>query len=758
MATFSADPADPQNEEPTSSASSSDWSDEEGDEYLAKALASNPYLQDLKASAKSSPGASKPPDAAETPAVADGEATQTEDAPSTAAAAVGGTLLVHHPLCELHSIPDHPERPGRVRAIMNVLTREFPDFCPQLAPEATLEQVPRPTRRIYMPHVGMPQVMMQRYIMSHFVSRDGVTLVAVLRFHDQPHVDKIGRVCSEVEEQGRATEAEAEAVLSGGTRSKPRRPSGGQGRRGSHRHVDTVSIDPDTAVMRTSRAAIWRAAGAACFAVDEVMSGRAANAFCCVRPPGHHAEPDRAMGFCFFNNAPIGALHAQASSRLCRVAVIDIDVHHGNGTQAFFRNDPTTFYASSHQGPDFYPGTGQDFIKGVRGNILNVSMREGEGSRQFRRAYSEKILPALEAFQPGLIFISAGFDAHEDDPLAGISLDELDYHWVTQQICEVAKKVCGGRVVSILEGGYNLQAIANSSVAHVLALREAAAAAGLSTSSKADTATVPGSDGGDGGEGVDRCLVDDGLAEKLEAANLVGEGADGKGGDGGGGGGGGGSEGEDGVSTTTTTTTAADCASAVFKQGDTSAMLAAPSSGPATARGGGGGGLPGTFPSGDGGSLDSRGDGASPPPPLPPRPQQCFIAEGGEFPGGRGMGESSAAARPAPSSGPATSSGGGVAWFPEAILPGGEDEGEGVLRSDGGPPPPLPPRPEQLVSEGGREGEGGASGSGIVGGGSAAAWPDREEDMDEAFARLSVRDAVLLKKASGDGEDMFSPV
>eukprot|EP00903_Cladosiphon_okamuranus_P016637 g15345.t1 len=409
------------------STASSGWSDEEGDEYLAKALASDEYLQGSKGSSLSTLPAPPPPAAGEV-----GKGSATGATSGTGAAGKRGTILIHHPLCELHDIPDHPERPARVRAIMNAVTRNFPEVCTMLAPEATVEQV--------------------------------------LRFHDQPHVDKILRLCTESERRDKL------ASVDGGT------DRGGAGRRGSpaarrNQYAGIVQIDPDTAVMPLSRAAIFRAAGAACFAVDEVMLGGAANAFCCVRPPGHHAEPDKAMGFCFFNNAPIGALHAKAVHGAERVAVVDIDVHHGNGTQALFRADPTTFYASSHQGPEFYPGTGYDDITGVKSNIVNVSLGHGEGSAGFRKAYSESIIPGLEAFRPDLIVISAGFDAHVDDPLAGIALEAEDYRWVTREICAVAKRVCGGRVVSILEGGYNLQAISDSAVAHVDALRQAAAAA-----------------------------------------------------------------------------------------------------------------------------------------------------------------------------------------------------------------------------------------------------------------------------------------
>jgi acetoin utilization deacetylase AcuC-like enzyme len=238
------------------------------------------------------------------------------------------------------------------------------------------------------------------------------------------------------------------------------------------RHRDFVGIDPDTFMSAGSAEAALRAAGAAIRAVDGVMAGEFANAFCAVRPPGHHAERDRAMGFCLFNNVAVGALHARAAHKLSRIAVVDFDVHHGNGTQDIFFDDPNLFYASTHQSP-LYPGTGFTSERGVAGNILNVPLEPGTGSEAFRAAYAHTILPALERFSPEFIFISAGFDAHRADPLAELELDELDFAWATAQICEVAARSCGGRVVSALEGGYDLDALARSSAAHVRALMEA---------------------------------------------------------------------------------------------------------------------------------------------------------------------------------------------------------------------------------------------------------------------------------------------
>jgi len=233
-----------------------------------------------------------------------------------------------------------------------------------------------------------------------------------------------------------------------------------------------AAIDPDTGMAAASAQAAKRAAGAVIRAVDGVMAGEFANAFCAVRPPGHHAERDRAMGFCLFNNIAIGALHAREAHKLARIAAIDFDVHHGNGTQDIFWNDANLFYASTHQSP-LYPGTGHPSERGVAGNIVNVPLRAGAGSEEFRTAFADVILPALERFAPQFIFISAGFDAHRDDPLAGLRLDESDFGWATAEICKVAARICGGRVVSALEGGYDLDALARSAAAHVRALMEA---------------------------------------------------------------------------------------------------------------------------------------------------------------------------------------------------------------------------------------------------------------------------------------------
>jgi acetoin utilization deacetylase AcuC-like enzyme len=229
-----------------------------------------------------------------------------------------------------------------------------------------------------------------------------------------------------------------------------------------------IALDADTVLSPASGRAALRAAGAVTAAVDAIVAGEADNAFCAVRPPGHHAEPRRAMGFCLFNNIAVGALRAREVHGLARVAAIDFDVHHGNGTQARFADDPTLFYASTHQSP-LYPGTGAASETGV-GNIVNAPLPPLAGSQQFRMAMSRKILPALDAFRPEMVLISAGFDAHRHDPLAQLLLEEADYTWATEQLLEIARRHAAGRVVATLEGGYDLPALAASAAAHVRVL------------------------------------------------------------------------------------------------------------------------------------------------------------------------------------------------------------------------------------------------------------------------------------------------
>ncbi|GGE14550.1 acetoin utilization protein [Aureimonas endophytica] len=227
-------------------------------------------------------------------------------------------------------------------------------------------------------------------------------------------------------------------------------------------------IEADTLLSPRSFAAAFHGVGAACAAVDDVAAGLADNVFVASRPPGHHATAEAAMGFCLFNNAAIAARHAQAAHGLERVAIVDWDLHHGNGTQDIFWSDPTVFYASTHEMP-LYPGTGGRHETGT-GNVVNAPLAAGDGGTVFREAFETRILPALRAFRPDLVIVSAGFDAHRLDPLGHLELTEADFDWATGRLMEIADRHAGGRLVSLLEGGYDLDGLGGSVAAHVARL------------------------------------------------------------------------------------------------------------------------------------------------------------------------------------------------------------------------------------------------------------------------------------------------
>ncbi len=228
-----------------------------------------------------------------------------------------------------------------------------------------------------------------------------------------------------------------------------------------------VRVDADTTMSPDSMEAALRAAGAVCAAVDAVVDGHATRAFCAVRPPGHHATHDTAMGFCLFNSVAVGTAHAMARG-IERVAIVDFDVHHGNGTQDIFWQTPNVLYASTHQSP-LYPGTGARNETGA-GNIVNAPLPPGAGRAEFRAAFEQIVLPALRDAKPQLVMISAGFDAHRLDPLADLNLEADDYAWATSELVDIAQKFASGRVVSSLEGGYSPVALRESTAAHVAAM------------------------------------------------------------------------------------------------------------------------------------------------------------------------------------------------------------------------------------------------------------------------------------------------
>ncbi|KAJ0402997.1 hypothetical protein ATCC90586_000525 [Pythium insidiosum] len=325
----------------------------------------------------------------------------------------GQTAFFTSSICEEHQVPHHPESHRRAQVIRESVLRDLPmvRVFTDIAP-ATREQL--------------------------------------LLFHSSAHVDGLLARFDAVEKKAKQA-------------------------RGSGKIV-TLAIDEDTNVMEGTGRAALIAAGAVCQAIDLVMddSNEIRNAFCGVRPPGHHAEPDKAMGFCFFNNIGVGACHLldRYQDRIQRVLILDFDVHHGNGTQAKFENQyPQVCFISTHQG-QFYPGTGRASERGSHGNILNVPLVSGTSSKVYRTAFTQSVLPFMDAFRPDFVLISAGFDAHRADPLAGISLETEDYYWITKHVTDIAWKHAHGRIVSVLEGGYDLNALASSASSHVRALVE----------------------------------------------------------------------------------------------------------------------------------------------------------------------------------------------------------------------------------------------------------------------------------------------
>lgn len=261
-------------------------------------------------------------------------------------------------------------------------------------------------------------------------------------------------------------------------REAPRAKLGDLHRVHTHELIDAVMdnhftghrmLDPDTVASPGSRNAALHAAGAGVAAVDAVMNGETETAFCAVRPPGHHATPNAAMGFCLLNNVAIAAAHALDHHGLERVAIVDFDVHHGNGTQDIFRNEPRVAYLSSHES-GLYPSTGGPYERGV-GNLRNVLLPPGSGGFRFQNIWADELLPWLDDFRPQLLLVSAGFDAHMHDPLANLMLETGDFAWLTRELRRLARRHAHGRVVSMLEGGYSLEALRECSVAHVAELR-----------------------------------------------------------------------------------------------------------------------------------------------------------------------------------------------------------------------------------------------------------------------------------------------
>ncbi|RQM19567.1 hypothetical protein B5M09_011411 [Aphanomyces astaci] len=314
--------------------------------------------------------------------------------------------------------------------------------------------------------------------MPHITTFPAATLEQLHAFHTPLHVNAVLKWCGKIERSmdeldriatdPRATAGNVTAFLSTILST----------RRDTLLQYSSLDIDGDTTIMRYTREAALHAAGAACAAVDAVMTGACANAFCAVRPPGHHAEPHKAMGFCFFNNIGVAAMHAIAGHGVQRVAIVDFDVHHGNGTDTKARTPDMAhrlLYISTHQKPPCFPNSGHAIRNSS--NVCNVEMDAATSSSAFRSKFRTEVEPTLRAFAPNLLLISAGFDAHRDDPMANVNLMADDFYWVTSRLVWIASAVCQGRIVSVLEGGtsidwYHLRALADSAEAHIRALTE----------------------------------------------------------------------------------------------------------------------------------------------------------------------------------------------------------------------------------------------------------------------------------------------
>lgn len=366
------------------------------------------------------------------------------------------TALFTSDLCAKHAVPKRSERPERLRVVLDKCLARFPEI--------------RVTRDLPL-----------------------ATAAQLSRFHTELHVDTLTRLGTKIETSMAALDSLREAENSGVVLSprsqaaavsrKPHRTTKAMSKRAYHAQFEYIDMDDDTVMMRHTLDAAMTAAGGVCLAVDRVLSqskkncDTPRNAFCVVRPPGHHAEPQRAMGFCFFNNVGVGAFHAIDSHELTRVAIIDFDVHHGNGTQKRVEAEPKIMYVSLHQAP-LFPGTGFAHERGQHNNIVNVPLRARTDSKTYRRLFTENVWPRIVDFRPQLLLVSAGFDAHTHDPLADIRLQSDDYYWLTREITRMAWQCCDGRVVSVLEGGYHFRALGESAEQHVLGLVHGSVAPG----------------------------------------------------------------------------------------------------------------------------------------------------------------------------------------------------------------------------------------------------------------------------------------
>ncbi|KAG3071467.1 hypothetical protein PI124_g20992 [Phytophthora idaei] len=359
---------------------------------------------------------------------------------SIAAAMLHGSrsLLLSSDVCLLHRLPGRIERPERVQVVLKRIRERFPRLQTEMAlPAATDEQLQRAHGEVYVDMVVR---------MSSKVERSMNALDMLKRFNGvaedyvaSPRASRIPTI---------------------------------QGKKDCYQQYEYMELGDDMTLMRHTLAAARVAAGGACLAVDRVMNenNETRNAFCAVRPPGHHAERCRAMGFCAFNNVVVAALHAVEKHGLTRVAIVDVDVHHGNGTQDIVDREPRLLYVSMHQAAPCFPSSGFACEKGKHGNLLNVPLRARCTAQKYREQFTASVLPRVREFCPQLLLISMGFDGSSRDPLADFKLEAADFYWITKELCTLAWECCDGKVVSVLEGGYHLGALADGAEQHMLAL------------------------------------------------------------------------------------------------------------------------------------------------------------------------------------------------------------------------------------------------------------------------------------------------
>jgi acetoin utilization deacetylase AcuC-like enzyme len=363
-----------------------------------------------------------------------------------AAAVLHGTrsLLLTSDVCLLHRLPGRGmERPERLEVVLRRLRQRFPRLKTATElPFASDEQLQRAHGEVYVNMVAA---------LSAKVERSMKALDALKRFE---HV----------------LDAEAYAAFVVPSPRASKIPTV-QGKKEYYQQYEFMELGDDVSLMRHTLAAAQTAAGGACLAVDRVLSGKElSNAFCAVRPPGHHAERCRAMGFCVFNNVAVAALHALEKHGLTRVAIVDVDVHHGNGTQDIADREPRLLYVSMHQAAPCFPSSGFACEQGKHGNLLNVPLRARCTAQKYREQFAATVIPRVREYRPQLLLISMGFDGSSRDPLADFRLEASDFYWLTRELCKLAWECCDGKLVSVLEGGYHLGALADGAEQHMLAL------------------------------------------------------------------------------------------------------------------------------------------------------------------------------------------------------------------------------------------------------------------------------------------------